>query len=425
MAASHDSNSKPAAFYGWRVAQSAFVLAAFGWGLGFYGPPIFLATVRDATGWPLTWISSAVGLHFLIGALAGANLPALHRRFGAACVTQAGALLLGAGVMGWAAANAPWQLFLAALSSGAGWGTMSAAALNLLVSPWFVRARPAALGLAFNGGSVGSIVFSPLWVALITALGFFAAASAIAMVMLMSVMVLAQCVFSKTPAGMGVQADGDAPGAPLTSVTSPYARPLPSTLLWRDRAFITLAAAMALGLFAQLGLTVHLYSLLTHALGAQLAGFAMGGITLMAMAGRAFLGRYMPIGADRRVIACYGYLAQLSGSVCFWLAAGTNVPLLWAGVILFGLGFGNALSLPPLIAQVEFVKDDVARVASLIVAIAQTGYGIAPTLFGLAREVVLHANTPSVPGQAPVVFILSGTLQTLAIAALLAGRIRR
>lgn len=418
-------NNSSSGFYGWRVARSAFVLAMFGWGLGFYGPPVFLATVRETTGWPLVWISSAVSLHFLTGALSGANLPTLHRRFGAARVTQLGALLLAAGVTSWAASSAPWQLFVSALLSGLGWGTMSAAALNLLVSPWFVRSRPAALGLAFNGGSVGSIVFSPLWVALITAVGFTAAASAIALVMLITVVVLAQCVFSKTPQGLGVQADGDVPGTPVTIVTSRHATPLPGALLWRDRAFITLAAGMALGMFAQLGLTVHLYSLLAPAMGAQLAGFAMGGVTLMAIAGRALLGRYMPIGADRRMIACYGYMAQCAGSICFWLAAGTHAPLLWAGVVLFGLGFGNALSLPPLIAQVEFVKNDVARVASLIVALAQTGYGFAPALFALAREVTLHAGALLVPGEAPVVFIFSGALQALAIVAFLSGRIRR
>jgi hypothetical protein len=29
-------------FYGWRIVGAAFVLAVFGWGLGFYGPPIYL-----------------------------------------------------------------------------------------------------------------------------------------------------------------------------------------------------------------------------------------------------------------------------------------------------------------------------------------------------------------------------------------------
>ena len=47
-------------FYGWRVVAAAFVLAVFGWGLGFYGPPIYLQAVRDGTGWSLPLVSAAV-----------------------------------------------------------------------------------------------------------------------------------------------------------------------------------------------------------------------------------------------------------------------------------------------------------------------------------------------------------------------------
>ena len=62
------------------------------------------------------------------------------------------------------------------------------------------------------------------------------------------------------------------------------------------------------------------------------------------------------------------------------------MPLLLLGVILFGVGIGNATSLPPLIAQTEFVKDDVPRVVALIVGIAQGTFAFAPAAFGLIRE---------------------------------------
>ena len=58
-------------FYGWRVVAAAFVMAAFGWGIGFYGPPVFLSVVRETRGWPVALISAAVTLHFLVGAVVG------------------------------------------------------------------------------------------------------------------------------------------------------------------------------------------------------------------------------------------------------------------------------------------------------------------------------------------------------------------
>ena len=75
-------------FYGWRVVWAAFTLAVFGWGVGFYGPPVFLHAVHAGRGWPLALVSAAVTLHFLVGAVSVTNLPALHRRFGVAWVTK-------------------------------------------------------------------------------------------------------------------------------------------------------------------------------------------------------------------------------------------------------------------------------------------------------------------------------------------------
>ena len=404
-------------FYGWRVVQAAFVLAMFGWGLGFFGPPVFLSVIHEAHGWPLVLISAAISLHFLTGALVAANLPALHRRFGASAFTKAGVAAMAAGLTGWSAASAPWHLFVAALFSGAGWATMSAAALNALVSPWFNRTRPLALGMAYNGGSVGGIVFSSLWVAAIGTLGFSLAASVIALMALIVVWVLAERVFSRTPEAMGLQPDGDALDAAPVSVTSPAARPLPGSLLWRDRRFLTLCAGMTLGLFAQIGLMAHLYSLMKPTLGAGQAGFAMSLVTVMAIAGRVLLGWLMPPGGDRRLIACGGYALQAAGCVAFIFASGTNVLLLAAGAILFGLGFGNATSLPPLIAQVEFVKEDVQRVAALIVATAQAGYSLAPAFFGLVREL-------SSPESGASFFTVAALVQCAAMAAFLSGRTR-
>lgn len=414
------AETRPRTFYGWRVVCAAFVLAAYGWGMGFYGPPVFLRVLHETRGWPLSVISSAITVHFLIGAVIGANLPAFYRRFGAATVTKAGALCLGAGVVGWATVAAPWLLLVASVFSGAGWGAMSAAAVNAIVSPWFVRTRPTALAMAYNGGSIGGVIFSPLWVAAIGILGFSNASAAITLVMVLTVWLLADHLFSRTPKQMGLAPDGYLPSMPAISVTSPAAKPLPGPLLWRDRKFLTLSAGMALGLFAQIGLTAHLFSLLVPALGAQQAGFAMALITAMAIVGRSLLGWAMPLRTDRRLVASAGYIAQLAGSIVFIGAAGTSVPLLLLGVVLFGAGFGNATSLPPLIAQTEFVSSDVPRVVALIVGIAQAAYAFAPVIFGLVREIAPH----SAGGAAPGLFAAAALVQAVAICAFMVGRKR-
>jgi hypothetical protein len=406
-----------ARFHGWRIVGAAFVLAFFGWGLGFYGPPVYLHAVREARGFSLGVISSAVTVHFLAGALVVANVPALYRRFGVPCVTIVAALLLSAGVYGWAIALAPWQLFVATVVSGAGWAAMGGVAVNAVVSPWFVRARPVALGTAYNGASFAGLIFSPLWVFAIALMGFPAAAAAIGIVTAMVVGMLAARFFARTPAEMGLAPDGDTPGVPGASVTSPRARPLPGAALWRDFGFMTLAGAAGLSLFAQIGLITHLYSLLVPALGKEWAGLVMGIGTGAGMGGRMLVGALMPAGANRRLVACISYAVQIAGSLVLIAAAGSYVPLLLLGVLLFGVGIGNVTSMPPLIAQVEFVKDDVARVVALVVAIGQGTYAFAPAAFGLIRELGAQGN-----GAAPFVFAFAALIYALAIGALLIGR---
>jgi MFS family permease len=180
---------------------------------------------------------------------------------------------------------------------------------------------------------------------------------------------------------------------------------------------------MALGLFAQIGLVAHLFSLMAPALGAQQAGLAMGLVTVTAVGSRILIGWLMPVTADRRLVACACYALQAMGSVAFILAQGDSVPLLLVGVLLFGSGFGSATFMPPLVAQVEFVKEEVTRVVALIVGISQATYAFAPAAFGLIREFALPA-AGAAPGAAPYLFAAAALAQMLAICAFLAGRRR-
>ncbi|APO74764.1 hypothetical protein AM571_CH01952 [Rhizobium etli 8C-3] len=97
--------SKMAPFFGWCVVVATFVLAIFGWGVGFYGPPIYLQLVVQRTGWSVALVSTAVTLHFLVGAAVVANLPRLYRLMGIPVVTVTGAVLLAVGVVGWSIAG--------------------------------------------------------------------------------------------------------------------------------------------------------------------------------------------------------------------------------------------------------------------------------------------------------------------------------
>ncbi len=366
-----------AVFFGGRVVGAAFVVATFGWGFGFYGPPVFLHALEDRM--PRWIVSLAATCHFLAGAVVVSRMPALQARFGIARVVQAGGALAALGVLGWALAAAPWQLFIATLLSGAGWACTGGAAINAVIAPWFARKRPMALGLAFNGASMGGVLLAPLWVALIAGHGFPFAAMLLGGAMVLALGLIGARYFGRTPAAMGLAPDGEAPAAAPPREAPGLGAP------WRDPRSATLAGANALCLFGQLGLVAHLGSLLAPALGAQGAGFAMALATACAMGGRALAGWLLRPGMSRRRVFAANALLQAGGVA---LLALTEQPaLLVLATAIFGFGIGNATTLPPLIAQQDFPERDVGRAVALLVASGQATYAFAPAAFGLLREV--------------------------------------
>ncbi|AHL34669.1 membrane protein [Pseudomonas brassicacearum] len=376
-------------FFGKTVLACTFILAIIGWGVGFYGPPIYMQAVMERTGWPIAQVSTAVTLHFLSGTIVIANLPRLYARFGIPAITLLGSIVLGIGVNIWAQANQLWVLYAGAVCSGIGWVTLGAAAVNTLIAPWYVKERPKALGKAYNGASMGGVIFSPLWVWLIERFGFATAALVISVVAVLLIGAFAFLVFNKSPESVGQHPDNADQPEPVP--ISANAMPWTAMQTLQSASFRTLAAGMSLGLFAQIGLIAHLYSILAGRMGAHDASFAMGLATASAMGGRYVAARLMIQGMNRRQLACLGYAIQMLGTLML-LGLDLHPTVAWAAVVLIGSGIGNATSLPPLIAQTEFSREQTARVIALMVAISQATYAFAPAFFGLVRSAFSDPN---------------------------------
>ena len=154
-----------------------------------------------------------------------------------------------------------------------------------------------------------------------------------------------------------------------------------------------------------------LFSILAPALGEPRAGLAMSLATACAIIGRTAVGPALPPGADRRLAGSANFLLQAAGCGVLAAAAGAPAALL-AGAVLFGLGIGNLLSLPPLIAQAEWPAEQVAGVLALLTAVNQACYAFGPAVFGAA----LQGWGPAAPP------MIAAALQMAAAGALLVGR---
>jgi MFS family permease len=371
-------------FFGWKVVATACTIATCAFGIGYYGPSVFLSVLHEQRGWPVSIISAAITVHFLCSAVLVTRLPEAHRRFGVARVTQIGLAALVCGMLLWSLATAPWQLFIAAIVSGTGWAATSGAAIIAMVSPWFVRRRALALGHALNGASIGGVLFAPLWVALIAAIGFSPAVALIGGATLVILWPLCARYLRPTPESLALAPDGDGALLQISVVAQPAHSPVRFTTLLLDRRFVTLSIGFALGMFAQVGIFAHLITRLLPLMGAVQAAGAVSLATASAVVGRLLLG--MVLGNTNRRVAAAGNFAMQACGVAL-LAVGATPITLVPGCILFGLGVGSLLSLPPLIAQQEFARADIPRIVALVTAVNQAVFAFAPGLFGILREV--------------------------------------
>ncbi|MBK1661254.1 hypothetical protein, partial [Paracraurococcus ruber] len=164
-------------------------------------------------------------------------------------------------------------------------------------------------------------------------------------------------------------------------------------------------------LVAQMGLVTTLVSILAPVLGEAGAGMAMGAATACAVIGRTVVGVALPPDLDRRLAGGANFLLQATG--CAVLAVAGEAPAaLLLGTLVFGLGIGNLLSLPPLIAQAEWPPEQVSAVLALLTAVNQGFYAFGPAIFGAALQGWGAAAPP----------LLAAGLQLVAAAVLLAGR---
>jgi MFS family permease len=381
-------------FYGWNIVAVCFLIAMFSWGLGFYGPGIYLVALRTQHGWATALISSAITVYYLTSAVCIIFIADAFERLGSRCVVLCGVTALGAGVAGLTVLTAAWQVYAVFLVMSAGWAAMSGAAINTILAPWFEKKRGLAISLALNGASCGGIFIVPFLLFLIDRWGFqhglYIAVGVMGLILVPCVL----CILRQHPAELGLQpdsqgAESDGQGAESDGQGALSSVPALPAVSWQRADilqlghFWTIALPFALGLTAQVGFLTHQIAYLEPLLGKRGAGLAVSLTTTAAVIGR--LGTGMVIDRlPRRLVASGNFLVQ---AVALSLLSSSTIPwLLYGACTLFGLGVGNLVSLPGLLVQDEFPKEAFGKVISLIVALNQFTFAFGPGGLGLLRD---------------------------------------
>ena len=362
-------------YEGWRIVVVCFLLATFGWGLGFYGQSVYVAELHRLHGWPASLISSGTTFFYLFGAALVAFVAEAIKAFGPRKCLIAGTFAMAAAAIAIGQVNEPWQLFLANAVLAFGWAGTSLSIINNTLGLWFDKKRGMAISLALNGASFGGIVGVPLLVAAIGYFGFSGAmiASAVVMVALMVPVILIFVGRPPVHAHTSAVAAADAP-----SPTQIRAR------AFRDIGFLSVSIAFALVLFAQVGFIVHLISFLDSGIGREKAALAVAVLTAMAVVGRVLFS-FVIDRLHQRLASSLSFISQ-AGALLVLINVHNDFAVI-AACAVFGFSVGNLITLPSLIVQREFDPLSFGVLVSLITAINQVTYAFGPGVIGLLRDI--------------------------------------
>jgi MFS family permease len=361
-------------YHGWRVVAAAFAIALFGWGLGFYGPGIYLVALASGHGWPAADLATAITGYYIAGAALVLGTGRAFQHCGARAVVIAGMTAMAGGLVLLTWASQLWQVYVAFLVMAPGWAALSGAAINIIIAPWFERRRGLALSLALNGASAGGIIIAPLLIFLIGSLGFEAAVATVAGLML--AVLLPTVTFILRPPRPRERDHADAERTP--SGSSRGAK-WPLHVVLRSMRFHTIAIPFALGLTAQVAVLTHQVAYLAPQLGLSAAGWTVSLTTAAAVIGRIVTGLFIDR-TNRRMAGCANLLLQIAGTAL--LAWQPGIAAIYAGSILFGLAAGTMITLPGLIVAQEFPAAQFSRIVSLVAAINQFTFAFGPGLLG-------------------------------------------
>lgn len=393
-----------------RIRWTASAVAFWSWLLNLYGPFALLFVLHRSTGWPLALISSAVTLHFLVGAAGVMALPRLHRRMNAWATAAIAVVLSAVGIVCWSNCYNAWQLIGVAIISGLGWALGSTAAICALIAYLPANERTSGLAVALNGATVAGIVGPALWLSLFSAFGTLCATLLVAGAACVALLpMLAACSIEgmERNARLGELSSEDDMKDPGFHIR------VTSLAAWRDPRVLYLLAAFAIASFAQIGVSAHLLVVIAPIVDEFWSPVLVGAGLACAIAGRqivVLLERHATLHA--LAATCFALMAVGTAA----LACSNSIGPLTAAVLAIGLASGAISLFYPLICHRDFRAHDAPRIIALIAGCNQFALALAPATIGLLYDAAGKYDLP---------LLVAAGLHAISAMLLLSGRIWR
>jgi len=375
-------------YYGWVIVGVSFLTLFFSLGIRFSFGVFYVAILREY-GWGRAETAGAFSLAMVIHGLFALVTGSLIDRFGPRMLFPLGAILMAMGLAAASRITAIWHLYLFfGVVMAVGINTISYAPNMSRIPKWFVRRRGLASGLVLAGTGVGIMVMAPATQVIIDVADWRSAFLILAGIVIGIVAPITALLQRRSPEEVGQFPDGIVPdsgrtyspplkGSPDFMQSSNLSKQwtLGAALLTRDYwwvAFVFFSTSFSYNM-----LVVHQAAHVVDAgYSPTLAAFSVGLVGLLNSVGGVFSG-LLSDRAGREIGYTIGASCAIVGVFLFLLVRDPALPwLLYAFVILFGLGFGATSPTIAATAGDLFSGNSLGR----IMGILSTGWGFGGAL---------------------------------------------
>ena len=338
---------------------------------------VFVVPMSQEFGWNRTEVAGATSL----GAVLGAGLaPFTGRavdRFGARVTLVAGGLIVVAGCLYLASAQALAAFYVAFTAVRIADQGLIQVSASVTAGKWFARYRGRATGLVMLGSSGGVILMAPLVQLVISLWDWRTAWVMLAGVMLVVGAIPALLLVRRQPEDIGLRVDGD--GASDQAERPELAADVPEYRLGvivRTPSFWLILVSLFLVATATSGIGLHLVPHLTQQ--GLSAGAAVAAVSVMSIAGAVAAVAFGFL-AERAPPKLLLILSYLLGAVSMWVLMGAdNLPETYLFAVLQGIVGTGINTLAPILWADHYGRQTLGSIFGVSRAAQVVGFAVGP-----------------------------------------------
>lgn len=376
--------------YAWIVVAIAFIAIITGTGIRS-ASSVLINPLEAQFGWNRAAISTALGINLLLFGVFSPVWGYLTDRRGPRTTIMISLAILAVGAAGTIFSKNLWHFILFwGVIVGAGSGGVASVLPASVANRWFSSRVGLALGILNSASSMGQLIFIPLLMAVILAVGWQAGLAMMIGVTLVILTVTAIWM-RNDPADIGIAPYGAAavvasPASLGSTAGAAPARPrgIPIGTLFRNGTFWFLAASFFVCGATSIGLvgTHMIPHAIEHGIPEMTAATTVGIMGGVSMLGTLFSGWMTDRTDPRKIISVVFTIRGLS---LFMLPFVSTPTWLYIFGIIFGLGWFAIVPPVMVMAGRTFGKTSVATVFGLIFLAHQVGSSISSTVAGTLR----------------------------------------